>query len=108
MLYESFCVFLCIYLCFRNVSKYNYAFSDFPFPAETPDYPHHSQMAAYVRSYVKHFGLDKLIHYHTQVNEVTKAGMIVILLYPFSCKSINLRPFFRGFKRPAPFPQQTA
>ena len=60
--------------CCSNVSKYNYAFSDFPFPEEIPDYPHNTQMATYVKDYVQHFGLEKLIHYHTQVNEITKSG----------------------------------
>ena len=38
-----------------QVSKQNYCFSDFPFPPETCEFPHWSEMAKYVNAYVKHF-----------------------------------------------------
>ncbi|XP_059160633.1 flavin-containing monooxygenase 5-like [Physella acuta] len=53
-----------------NVSKYNYAFSDFPFPENVPDYPHHSDMARYIKDYAKHFGLMEAIHFNVSVNSV--------------------------------------
>lgn len=50
-----------------NVSKYNYCFSDYPFPDDAPDYPHHSEMLKYVRSYAdKHMIIEK-IKFKTQV-----------------------------------------
>ncbi|KAH9490256.1 Cyclopentanone 1,2-monooxygenase (CPMO) [Bulinus truncatus] len=53
-----------------NVSKYNYAFSDFPFPENVPDYPHHSDMAQYIKDYADKFQLMQLIHFNTKVVSV--------------------------------------
>ena len=50
-----------------NVSKYNYCFSDYPFPAESTDYPHHSQMYNYVKSYVEKHQLFENIKFNTKV-----------------------------------------
>ena len=44
-----------------NVSKQNYVFSDFPFPDDVPDFPHHSQLIKYIRDYASHFKLRKHI-----------------------------------------------
>ncbi|XP_038050022.1 flavin-containing monooxygenase 5-like isoform X2 [Patiria miniata] len=55
-----------------NVSKYNYCFSDYPFPDETPDFPHHSHMARYVDDYTTHFGLDKIIRFQMKVVSLTR------------------------------------
>jgi len=65
---------VCIYLssCCRNVSKYNYAFSDFPFPAGAVDYPHHSQMAEYIDQYVDNNQLYNHILYRTRVLHVSR------------------------------------
>jgi hypothetical protein len=38
-------------------------FPDFPMPAEYPDYPHHAQALAYLRSYAKAFGLYRHIRF---------------------------------------------
>ena len=59
---------------FSNVSKHNYAFSDFPFPDETIDYVHHSEMADYIKRYVDHFEIKKNIQFHIQVNGLEKSG----------------------------------
>ena len=40
-------------------------------PKSYPQYPHHSQIAAYFDDYVDHFGLRDRIHFRT---EVTKVG----------------------------------
>lgn len=56
-----------------NVSKYNYAFSDFPFPDDAADYPSHSQMAKYVNDYVDHFGVRKHIRFNTRASDVRRA-----------------------------------
>jgi dimethylaniline monooxygenase (N-oxide forming) len=50
-----------------NVSKYNYCFSDYPFPDETSDYPHHSEMLKYVRSYADKHRIIEKIKFKTQV-----------------------------------------
>ncbi|XP_078614603.1 flavin-containing monooxygenase 5-like isoform X2 [Branchiostoma floridae x Branchiostoma japonicum] len=55
-----------------NVSKHNYSFSDFPFPDDVPDYPHHSHMAKYIADYVMHFGINEVISFQTQVNKMEK------------------------------------
>ena len=44
-----------------NVSKQNYVFSDFPFPDDVPDFPHHSQLLKYFRDYATQFKLMKHI-----------------------------------------------
>jgi Flavin-binding monooxygenase-like len=45
-------------------------FSDFPMPRHFPDYPHHTQVLEYLRSYADHFGLGTLIEYRTPVERV--------------------------------------
>ena len=45
-------------------------FSDFPMPHHFPDYPHHAQVLAYLRSYSDHFGLESFIEYRTPVERV--------------------------------------
>ncbi|MDP3384216.1 MAG: NAD(P)-binding protein, partial [Phenylobacterium sp.] len=40
-----------------DTSKWRLAFEDYPVPADWPDFPHHSQLLAYFRDYVDHFGL---------------------------------------------------
>ena len=41
------------------------AYSDFPMPADYPDFPHHTQVAAYFDAYVDHFGLRERITFQT-------------------------------------------
>ena len=53
-----------------NVSKHNYCFSDFPFPDDTPDYPHWDHMARYVNDYVDHFNVRPLIRFNTRVQRL--------------------------------------
>lgn len=57
-----------------NVSKYNYCFSDFPFPDKAPDYPHNTDMANYIVDYMKHFNIQECIRFHTKVIGVEKIG----------------------------------
>lgn len=57
-----------------NVSKYNYCFSDFPFPDDIPDYPHNTDMAQYIKDYAKHFNIvDSIKHYRKVIN-IEKQG----------------------------------
>ena len=40
-----------------NTSRQRTGYRDFPMPEAFPDFPHHTQMAAYFNAYVDHFGL---------------------------------------------------
>jgi cation diffusion facilitator CzcD-associated flavoprotein CzcO len=42
-------------------------------PAGYPEYPHHSQMLAYLRAYAAHFGVDRRIEYGTSVERIEPA-----------------------------------
>jgi cation diffusion facilitator CzcD-associated flavoprotein CzcO len=46
-------------------------FSDFPMPADYPDYPSHRQLLAYFEAYARHFGLYPAIRFHTRVDRAT-------------------------------------
>ncbi|HEX6749708.1 MAG TPA: NAD(P)-binding domain-containing protein [Longimicrobium sp.] len=49
-------------------------FPDFPMPAAFPDYPHHSQVLAYLRAYAERFEVDRRIEYRTPVERIEPAG----------------------------------
>ena len=53
-------------------SKEMTAFTDFPMPANYPDYPSHSQVCDYLRSYAKHFGLYEHIEFNTSVKHIER------------------------------------
>jgi dimethylaniline monooxygenase (N-oxide forming) len=55
-----------------NTSRERMAYSDFPMPADYPDYPHHRQIAAYFDDYVDHFGFRDRILFDTRVETVTR------------------------------------
>jgi dimethylaniline monooxygenase (N-oxide forming) len=48
-------------------SKKRSQFSDFPMPAEYPDFPHHSQILQYFRDYAQRFQLRPHIQFRTKV-----------------------------------------
>jgi len=50
-----------------NTSRDRMEFSDFPMPRSYPDYPHHTQIAAYFDAYVDHFGVREAIRFETGV-----------------------------------------
>ena len=50
-----------------NTSRDRMAYSDFPMPADYPDFPHHTQVAAYFDAYVDHFSLRERITFNTGV-----------------------------------------
>lgn len=50
-----------------DTSKWRLAFEDLPVPADFPDFPHHSQILAYLRQYRDHFGLGPTITCNTEV-----------------------------------------
>ena len=49
-------------------------FEDFPMPVDYPDYPSHTQLLNYFRSYTQHFNLDKYIRFNSTVLKVTKTN----------------------------------
>lgn len=53
-------------------SKTMSQFSDFPMPADYPDYPSHRQVLAYFEAYAWHFDLEKYIRYNTEVVSADK------------------------------------
>jgi dimethylaniline monooxygenase (N-oxide forming) len=57
-----------------NTSRDRMAYSDFPMPADYPDYPHHSQIAAYFDTYVDHFGFRDHIIFSTRVETVLRGA----------------------------------
>jgi dimethylaniline monooxygenase (N-oxide forming) len=51
-----------------NTSRDRMQFADYPMPRSYPDFPHHSQIAAYFEDYVDHFGLRSKITFETSVS----------------------------------------
>ncbi|MBA2660805.1 MAG: NAD(P)-binding domain-containing protein [Bradymonadaceae bacterium] len=45
-------------------------YPDFPMPDAFPDYPHHTQILSYLRSYARHFGLLDHTHFETSVERI--------------------------------------
>ena len=50
-----------------NTSRRRMQFSDFPMPTSYPDFPHHTQIAAYFEAYVDHFGFRDRIRFETAI-----------------------------------------
>lgn len=57
-----------------NTSRRQMEYASFPMPDDYPDYPHHSQIAAYFDEFVDHFGLREKITFNTTVTEVVRAA----------------------------------
>ena len=53
-------------------SKTMSQYLDFPMSEHYPDYPSHSQILDYFRSYVEHFGLEPYIRFNTTVTKIEK------------------------------------
>ena len=58
---------------FINTSRRQMEYRSFPMPDTYPDYPHHSQIAAYFDDFVDEFGLRELIRFNTEVTKVEPA-----------------------------------
>ncbi|NLT05971.1 MAG: NAD(P)-binding domain-containing protein [Solirubrobacterales bacterium] len=58
---------------FINTSRRIMEYATFPMPDSYPDYPHHSQIAAYFDAYVDHFGFRDRIRFRTEVVKVAPA-----------------------------------
>jgi dimethylaniline monooxygenase (N-oxide forming) len=52
---------------FINTSRDRMEYSDYPMPKSYPDFPHHTQIAAYFDDYVEHFGFRDRIRFETRV-----------------------------------------
>jgi len=48
--------------------------SDYPFPDDTPLFPHHDLIEKHMKNYIKHFNLEKHIKYKQKVTKVEKQG----------------------------------
>ena len=56
-----------------NTSRDRMTYSDFPMPESYPDFPHHTQIAAYFDAYVDHFGFRDRIAFETSVERAAPA-----------------------------------
>jgi Flavin-binding monooxygenase-like len=56
-----------------NTSRRQMEYAAYPMPDDYPDYPHHTQIAAYFDDYVDHFGLRDRIRFLTTVTSVEPA-----------------------------------
>jgi dimethylaniline monooxygenase (N-oxide forming) len=59
---------------FINTSRKMMEYSTHPMPDEYPDYPHHTQIAAYFDDFVDRFGLREHIHFNTEVTDTSPAA----------------------------------
>jgi cation diffusion facilitator CzcD-associated flavoprotein CzcO len=55
-----------------DTSKDMLSFEDFPMPEEFPDFPHHSQIKAYLDAYADTFGLRERIRFETPVERAER------------------------------------
>jgi dimethylaniline monooxygenase (N-oxide forming) len=57
---------------FIDSSRQRMEYSDFPMPTSYPDFPHHTQIAAYFDDYVDHFALRERITFQTGVQRASR------------------------------------
>jgi hypothetical protein len=57
-----------------NTSRERMEYSDYPMPKSYPDFPHHSQIAAYFDDYVDHFGFRDRILFETGVEHAERGA----------------------------------
>jgi hypothetical protein len=55
-----------------NTSRERMEYTDFPMPKSYPDFPHHSQIAAYFDAYVDRFGFRERIRFETGVEHAAR------------------------------------
>jgi cation diffusion facilitator CzcD-associated flavoprotein CzcO len=55
-----------------DTSKERISFADYPMPPHYPDFPHHSELHAWLRSYADHFGLRESIRFNTAVERAER------------------------------------
>jgi dimethylaniline monooxygenase (N-oxide forming) len=59
---------------FINTSRRIMEYATYPMPEDYPDYPHHTQIAAYFDSYVDHFGFRDRVRFRTEVTHVARSA----------------------------------
>jgi dimethylaniline monooxygenase (N-oxide forming) len=59
---------------FINTSRKIMEYATYPMPEDYPDYPHHTQIAAYFDSYVDRFGFRDRIRFRTEVTRVERSA----------------------------------
>lgn len=64
-----------------NISKEMMAYSDFPVPADYPNYMHHSKILDYFRMYAEHFKLIQHIHFQVTPTLPTEERPLQRYLY---------------------------
>lgn len=47
-------------------------YEDFPMPEDYPDYPSHAQLLRYFQSYARHFGVERAIRFHSEVEHAER------------------------------------
>lgn len=57
-----------------DTSKHQLSFKDFPMPEDYPDFPHHTQIKAYLESYAEAFDLKKNIEFENGVVNARRAA----------------------------------
>lgn len=57
-----------------NTSRERMQYADYPMPSSYPDFPHHTQIAAYFDDYVDHFDLRRRITFETSVEHAELEG----------------------------------
>ncbi len=57
-----------------NTSRERMQYADYPMPKSYPDFPHHTQIAAYFDDYVNHFDLRRRITFETSVDHAELAS----------------------------------
>jgi dimethylaniline monooxygenase (N-oxide forming) len=57
-----------------NTSRDRMQYADYPMPRSYPDFPHHTQIAAYFDDYVDHFDLRRRITFETSVEHAELEG----------------------------------
>lgn len=55
-----------------DTSKHRLSFKDFPMPEDYPDFPHHTQIKAYLDDYAEAFGLRDNIRFRTRVEHAER------------------------------------
>lgn len=55
-----------------DTSKHRLSFKDFPMPHDYPDFPHHTQIKAYLESYAAAFDLQERIEFRNGVTSATR------------------------------------
>jgi dimethylaniline monooxygenase (N-oxide forming) len=73
--YENDNAMASAYRCLHmNTSRQMAQYASHPMPSDYPDFPHHTQVLAYLEDCVERFGLRERIHFRTEVGEVAPAG----------------------------------